>query len=263
VTLQERTAQVGGYEIQYREGGTGEPVVMLHGAGGFRQDTRAFEGVAARFRLLVPSMPGFDESTPGEVKDTPGMAQVMAEFIRQVVGGAAHVVGESFGGGVSSWLAIRHPELVSRLVLAAPAGLRQEGGASPAALSPQDAAILLYGTPPTVQPSPAEAERRAHNRHNAGRISSARPAFDSELLALLPQIKAPTLVLWGTADRMILPSQAPYFVDNIPDARLVTIEGAPHVLAAAVPDAFLREVLPFLAGETGTRYTEATSRATG
>jgi pimeloyl-ACP methyl ester carboxylesterase len=59
-------------------------------------------------------------------------------------------------------------------------------------------------------------------------------------------VKAPTLVLWGSADQMIWPSQARYFVEAIPNAWLVTIEGAPHVLSAAVPEEFLSALLAFL-----------------
>jgi pimeloyl-ACP methyl ester carboxylesterase len=242
----EKTVDVGGCEIQYRVAGDGEPVVMLHGAGGFRNDSRAFEGIAEHFRLLVPSLPGFDQSSAGTTASVIDVADVMAEFIRSVAGGSANVIGESFGGGVSTWLAIRHPQVVSRLVLAAPAGLRQEGGPPLLGLSPAEMAVILYGQAPSVQPTPEEAERRGKNRQNAGRLGSARPGFDPELLAQLPLVKAPTLVVWGTADKMIWPSQAHYFVEGIPGARLASIEGGPHVLSSVVPEAFLAAVLEFL-----------------
>ena len=123
-------------------------------------------------------------------------------------------------------------------------------------LSPREMAVILYGesysAPP---PSPEEAQRRTANRENAMRIGSARPGFDPELQRELSKVQAPTLVLWGTEDKMILPGQARHFVEAIPNARLVTIDGAPHVLSAAVPEAFLEAVLGFLS------QTEATSSA--
>jgi pimeloyl-ACP methyl ester carboxylesterase len=252
VNFEEKVASVGGCEIQYRVAGDGEPVVMLHGAGGFRHDERAFEGIAEHFRLLVPSMPGFDRSSAGATANFLDVADLMAEFIRRVTGGEAAVIGESFGGAVSSWLAIRHPEVVSRLVLAAPAGLRQEGGPPLLGLSAQEMAVILYGQAPTTQPTPEEAERRTKNRQNAARLGSARPSFDPELLAQLSQIKAPTLVVWGTEDRMILPSQAQHFVGAIPNARLASIDAGPHVLSAVVPDKFLAPVLEFLGARTAS-----------
>jgi pimeloyl-ACP methyl ester carboxylesterase len=255
--LEEKTARVGDTDIQYREAGSGKPIVMLHGGGGFRRDDDAFEGLAQRFRLLVPSMPGFDGSAPGSAQDTREVADVMAEFIRQVAAGPAIVIGESFGGGVSSWLAARHPDVVERLILAAPAGLRSGDGPRLLDLSPQQVSVLLYGRPPDEQPGPAEAERRTRNRQNSARLGSARPPFDADLFEQIKHISAPTLVIWGTADGMISPDSAQNFISQIPGAQLVRIEGAPHVLSAAVPDQFLAAVFDFL----GVRQTEATSRA--
>ena len=103
MNFEEKGASVGGCEIQYRVAGDGEPVVMLHGAGGFRHDERAFEGIAEHFRLLVPSMPGFDRSSAGATANFLDVADLMAEFIRRVTGGEAAVIGESFGGAVSSF----------------------------------------------------------------------------------------------------------------------------------------------------------------
>ena len=245
--LEARSVSLGGGDVEYRELGRpdAEPVVMLHGGGGFRDDRRAFSGLAEHFRVLIPSMPGFDGSSAGTAASTLDLADVMAAFISTVAGGQANVLGESFGGGVACWLAIRHPAVVTRLALAAPAGLRRDGGPSAAQLTPAQAAELLYGQAPTAQPSPAEAERRLKNRQQSARIGRARPGFDAELLAQLPRITAPTLVLWGTADRMISPDHAELFVGNIPGARLVAIDGGPHVLSAVVPDEFLAAVLEF------------------
>jgi 2-hydroxy-6-oxonona-2,4-dienedioate hydrolase/4,5:9,10-diseco-3-hydroxy-5,9,17-trioxoandrosta-1(10),2-diene-4-oate hydrolase len=145
MNLEAKVADVGDCQIQYRVAGDGEPVVMLHGAGGFRNDQHVFAGIAEHFRLLVPSLPGFDGSSAGSVASIVDVADVIAEFLRTVGGGTANVIGESFGGGVSTWLAIRHPDVVSRLVLAAPAGLRQEGGPPLLGLSPQEMAVILFG----------------------------------------------------------------------------------------------------------------------
>jgi 2-hydroxy-6-oxonona-2,4-dienedioate hydrolase/4,5:9,10-diseco-3-hydroxy-5,9,17-trioxoandrosta-1(10),2-diene-4-oate hydrolase len=255
--FEKKVAQAGGSEVRYLDSGTGSrAVVMLHGAGGLRVDERVFNALAEEYRLIAPSMPGFDDSTPGAAASVPEVADVMAEFIRQVVGGPAAVIGESFGGNVASWLAIRHPEAVDALVLAAPAGLWGEGGLNLAQASPQEIAVALFGRPPTEPPSPELVERSNRNRANMARLSQPRPRFDPELQEQLAQIKAPTLLLWGTADQLILPKQAQYFQERIPNLRFVSIEGGPHVLSAAAPDQFLPPVLEFLrapAGVTSSR----------
>jgi pimeloyl-ACP methyl ester carboxylesterase len=253
MNLVEHVASIGDCQIQYREAGRGEPLVLLHGGGGFRLDERAFQGLAERYWLLLPSMPGFDRSSLASVRDVRDVADVMAEFIRIIAGGRASVIGESFGGGVASWLAVRHPDVVHRLILAAPAGLRAGDGPRLLDLSPAQVNVLLYGRAPDEQPPADEAERRRRNRENAARIGGSRPAFDPELHAQLARVRVPTLVLWGSADGMIAPESAAHFVDQIPGARLVTIEGAPHVLSAAVPEEFLRPVLDFLDAKTAAR----------
>jgi pimeloyl-ACP methyl ester carboxylesterase len=240
-----RLAQVAGCDIHYLDSQTG------HGAGGLRVDEQVFKALAATYRVIAPSLPGFDESSPGATASVLDVADVLAAFIRQVVGGPAAVVGESFGGNVASWLAIRHPDVVDRLILAAPAGLRQAGGPELSQLSPREVSVLLFGRPPDQPPTPDEIERRNRNRANVGRLSHGRPAFDLELQSRLSDIQAPTLVLWGTADKMIFPEQAHHFEQHIPNVRLIYLEGGPHVLSAAMPDQFLPPVLEFLAQPAG------------
>jgi pimeloyl-ACP methyl ester carboxylesterase len=248
VTLDEQFASAGGCEIQYRELGpaSAPTVVILHGGGGFRLDQRVFDAVAEHYHLLVPSMPGFDGSSAGACTDVVDIADVMAEFIRRVAGGRTSVIGESFGGGVAAWLAARHPEVVEHLILAAPAGLRAGDGPRLLDLTPAQVSVLLYGRPPDEQPTPEEAQRRTRNRQNSARMSSARPPFDPELFAQLKHIQAPTLVLWGSDDGMISPASAEYFVGQIPGAKHIKIQGAPHVLSVAAPQQFLAPVLYFL-----------------
>src|SRR5256885_7250182 len=60
--------QVADCDLQYVEAGTGPSVVFLHGGGGFRFDEQTFTALAQRYCLLVPSMPGFDESTAGSTR---------------------------------------------------------------------------------------------------------------------------------------------------------------------------------------------------
>jgi len=244
--LEPRSARIGDCEIDYLQAGSGPAVVFLHGAGGLRVDEEVFGALAQEFRLLVPSMPGFDESTAGSTASVKDVADVMADFIRQESGGTASVIGESFGGGVSSWLAVRHPDVVERLVLAAPAGLRQEGGPNLQELSPVEMNVLLFGKPPDSQPSPREIERRQRNRANVARLHRGRGPWDQELYDQLAQVQAPTLILWGTNDGMIFPAQGKHFNERIPGSKLVYIEGGPHVLSAATPDEFLSHVLQFL-----------------
>jgi pimeloyl-ACP methyl ester carboxylesterase len=114
--------------------------------------------------------------------------------------------------------------------------------------------VLLFGKPPESQPSAEEIERRQRNRANVARLDRGKPAWDQELYDQLPQVKAPTLILWGTNDGMIFPQQGKHFNERIPGSKLIYIEGGPHVLSAATPAEFLEHTLEFLGvAETAAR----------
>jgi pimeloyl-ACP methyl ester carboxylesterase len=242
-----KRVQAGGCDVQYREGGAGQTVVFLHGGGGHHWDEETFTTLAQSYRLLLPSAPGFDESTAGQTDTIEDVADVMAAFIAAVAdGGPVNVIGESFGGYVASWLAIRQPQVVDKLVLAAPAGLRQDGTEHPSHMSPAELQVALYGHRPVPPPPPEEAEQRLRNRANSARIGRSRPQFDQALLARLSEIRSPTLVLWGTEDAVVWPAQARHYQERIPTVRVDLVPGGPHVLSAAVPELFLPPLQAFL-----------------
>jgi 4,5:9,10-diseco-3-hydroxy-5,9,17-trioxoandrosta-1(10),2-diene-4-oate hydrolase len=235
----------GGCQLEYAEGGVGHALVFLHGGGGFRFDEQTFLELAKDYRVLIPSMPGFDGSTAGTTSTLEDVADVIADFIRAVSGQPAHVIGESFGGGVATWLAIRHPEVVDRLVLAAPSALRDGSGLSPSSLTPAERFTLLYGGRPRDAGRPEDQERVRRNRASSDRIHASRPEFDQALVDRLPDIRTPTLLIWGSLDRLIPPNHARYYA-TVPDQQLIVLEGGPHVLSAGVPEAFVAAVREFL-----------------
>lgn len=239
-----RTTQAGGCEIHYAERGSGPPLVMLHGSGGFRWDEPAFGGLARDYRVFVPSMPGFDRSTIGSVATGQDVADVVAAFVQQCAGGRANVVGESFGGRIAAWLAIRHPEVTERVVLAAPGGLRRTGGDRRLDDTWEEQYKRLFGRLPDRQPTEAETAQRRANLTTAIRLSGA--PWDEELYQQLPSIKCPALVLYGSNDQTLSREAIQTFQERIPGARMTTFEGGPHVLSFALPEQFVAAVGEFL-----------------
>jgi len=246
-TREPRSVSVAGCTVHYLEAGSGPQLVLLHGGGGMRVDDQAWTGLTEHYRLLAPSLPGFDQSTAGTTASMEDVADVTAELIRTVCGGSAAVIGESFGGMVGALVAIRHPEVVTRLVLVAPAGLRQDDGPSILHLTREQRSELVFGKPPGAPPDPEQLERSDRNRQTVRRLMHGRPQFDPSFQEQLAHIQAPTLLVWGSADKMTWPTQAKYFAERIPQVRLALIEGAPHAVQAAYPREFLDAVLPFLA----------------
>ena len=110
-------------------GGTGAPLVLIHGLGGSLTNWLAVaEGLTSRFRVFAPDLIGFGR-TPlaGRKPGIPEQSAMLARFLEHVGGGPAVVVGNSMGGLVAVQLAADHPALVSRIILVSAALPRELG----------------------------------------------------------------------------------------------------------------------------------------
>ena len=240
--------------IEYLEVGDGTPVVYFHGAGGAFRNAAFIPVLGQRYRLLVPSRPGYDGSS-GTCASAREEAEVMAEFIRTMVDGPVHVIAESAGGAAGCWLAVLEPSLVRSLVLVAPAAF---AGAShaPAPSSPEAMELRLFGPNPAWSDTPTDADRAARQRNastNAARLRS--PDRNSDLLERIAEITAPTLVLWGTADEVIPSESGQLFLQRVPNSYRILIYAAAHSLPVAACRQFVALVTDFI--ERGDRFVVA------
>ncbi|HUK61457.1 MAG TPA: alpha/beta hydrolase [Stellaceae bacterium] len=244
-----KTASCAGIPVAYLESGAGaKTIVFLHGAGGASPEGVSFIPLlGARHRLLLPSRPGFDATPEGNCKSVADVVDVLAAFVREVAGGTAHVVAQSAGGAYGCWLAIRYPDLVESLVLSAPAAFAGHRAPPP----PQELARILYGDSPSWAAPPDEANRQRIAK-NAQANMRRFPDTADELKGRLGEIKAPTLLLWGTGDRLI-PEEAlqPYQL-AIPTCTRILIHGAAHELPIAACEPWVRLVADFV--ERGERF---------
>ena len=170
--------------------------------------------------------------------------------------------GLSLGGMVGQWLGVHAPERVERLVLCctAPRMLKPEDftaraeavrarGMAPIA----DQAIGRWFTAEFIarRPeaiAPLRAALMSSNVEGYAATCEAIAAMDQR--EGLPRIKAPTLVLAGSADVVTPPAQAEQMAKAIPGAEVVVLPGAPHIADVEQPDAFSDQVISFLAPST-------------
>jgi pimeloyl-ACP methyl ester carboxylesterase len=232
-----------GARIEYTEAGQGEPLVYLHGAGGALTKARFPLELGATFRVLLPSRPGYDGST-GTCQSAREEAEVMGAFIRQVCSAAVHLVAESAGGACGCWLAILYPELISSLELVAPTAFLSHRGPPP---SPERMERVLFGDTPAWT-EPLTADDRAQRQRNAqANTVRNRPADDNEsLLARLGEVKATTLILWGTADELAPPDSGQVYKQHIPNSYRIYVYGAAHSLPVAACPKFVQLTTEFI-----------------
>jgi pimeloyl-ACP methyl ester carboxylesterase len=240
----EHHVDVDGFRIRYLEAGTGEPLICFHGAGGLRL-SRAHDLLAERYRLLAFEAPGFGQSAVNDRSESmAGLAWTMAAAVAQLGVERYSLWGSSFGGRLGCWLAVQFPERLDALVLAAPAAILPEGHARPR-VPPEQRASLLYAhperQPPGQRPDPAIVEKQE------ALVERLRgPNRDSDLEGRLADFRVPTLVLFGTEDRMIPPEMGRVYRQILPNCHLVLVYDAGHVIDGDRPEAFVSVVSDFL-----------------
>jgi pimeloyl-ACP methyl ester carboxylesterase len=233
-----------GFRIRYMAAGEGTPLVHLHGAGGLRM-TRAHHLLSEHYRVIVFEMPGFGRSAENTRTATmPDLAATMAAALTNMGIDRFNLLGTSFGGKVALWLATQQPARILGLVLEGPAAIRPVGHAPPSG-SPEEMARLLFAHPEKLGPLPApDPAIQAKNRALASRLRG--PERDAVLEALMREMAIPTLVLFGTLDRVIPPDMGRHYKELIPNCHLVFVYDAGHEMSTERPEAFAEVTADFL-----------------
>ncbi len=263
--------RVNGINIYYRVQGKGEPLVLIMGLGGECGDwllqARAFKKY---YRVVTFDNRGVGRSDkPGESYTVKTMADDTVGLMDHLGIDKAHILGVSLGGMIAQEVAINYPERVRKLILVSTnAGRGEKGEHSPELLramglkegfSDEDIRSVDMGRVMTSLNAHAFNSRaikmvavpfcsvRAKLFGIRGLKGQFEAAMTHSTLDRLHMIKASTLVMAGTGDRIVPSRSADALASRIPDVRLVKIEGGSHTLVAEKRSRFNREVLNFLA----------------
>ena len=242
----EHRVSAAGFDIRYVEAGDGPPLVCLHGAGGLRL-TRAHELLAERYRVIAFETPGFGESPVNDVsRSLPELASSMREAVGAVGLERCHLWGTSFGGKLALWFATQEPERVDALVLASPAAIIED----PWMPQPDEMASVLYAHPErqantaTLAPE-VDAKQRGLVRRLIG------PPREPELEDAMRRLDVPTLVLFGTEDRLTPPGLGRYYRELLPRGHVVIVDNTAQAIYAERPETFAAIVGDFLERRDG------------
>ena len=242
--------------VHFVKGGTGPALLHLHSTAGPRLSP-AIERLTIKHTIHMPTMPGFN-GTPAHarVAKMNELADVVAEFVRAAIGKSCDVMAESFGGWIALWLAVRHPDLVEQLVLEAPAGMRTKGvGGMPG--DPAERDRKLYAVPVRAPKDPRYEQVLPGNFKTMQGYTGGE-TLDDALLRSLLQIKARTLLLFGTKDE-VTPAEdvGRRLKAGIAHSHLSYVYGAAHAVEFDQPERVARLVGAFL--ERGEAFVVRTA----
>lgn len=260
VEPREEWITVGGTRVHTLIGGGGAPLLVLHGAGGNRGWRRWMAQVAEHFTIYAPTHPGFGMSDSADwMESIDDLARFYVWFLAEAGLSRVHLLGHSIGGWTAAELAVMNPQVIERLVLVAPAGLKPERGEildifyhSPAellGLTAHDPSTVpewseLFGTPPT----PVELDIALRNRETTARLTWKPYMWSPRLAHFLPRVTAPALIVWGRQDRIVPLVCGEQYERLLPNARLAVLEACGHLPPLEKPADFAGLVLEFLGG---------------
>jgi len=242
--VRKEIALADGTRIVYLEGGSGAPLVLVHGFGADKDNfTRVARYLTPHYRVIVPDLVGFGESSHRTDVDYhyAAQAQRVHDFTQALGLARFDVGGNSMGGGIAMSLAAQHPQEVASLWLIDCAGI--------AAAPPSELAKIITTTdanpliitkesdfpafihfvmsdPPYIPGSVMNtlARERMANQPLERQVF-LQIATDS-VDAAVKGLTTPTLIVWGDEDRALSVGTVPVLTALMTNARAIVM---PHV----------------------------------
>jgi 3-oxoadipate enol-lactonase len=252
--------------LWWDESGTGEPPLLLIQGLGYTADMwhRILPALSASRRVIRFDNRGVGRS---DVPDGEWSMEEMADDAVRVLDAAgaesAYVLGVSMGGVIAQEVALRHRDRVRGLIL----GCTHPSGRDAVRATPEAVAMLFDRTPRSPRAAIEAslpfvyADDTPHDRIDEdvsvrlrwplrakaywGQLDAMRR--HGGLIERLRGLDVPTLVLHGTADRLVQPDNARLLAEAIPGAKLVWLDGASHVFWTDRPEESVRAIDDFLA----------------
>jgi pimeloyl-ACP methyl ester carboxylesterase len=272
-----RHVSIHGHEVGYRMAGSGPAIVLVHGLTGSSTTWReVMPRLAERFTVVAPDLLGHGESAkPRGDYSLGAFASGIRDLLVAVGIDRATFVGHSLGGGVALQLAYQFPERCERLVLVSSGGLGKEVSpilkavslpgselVLPLLLAPQlhQALQAAGGILDRIGLRPGVRGKEVWRSYTGLTETRGRMAFIHTVRSVIDPLgqrvsardrlylaqEVPTLIIWGTRDRIIPVDHAYAAHDLIPGSTLRIVPGAGHFVPFEAPEEFLDALVPFL-----------------
>jgi len=257
--MHQQTIHVNNKPVNLWLGGQGVPLLLIHGGIGNAEVhwSSVWTQLSEHFTVIAPNLPSFSGTSPLQRAGFAQIADWVVSLMDALKIESAHVIGNSFGGGVSRLMASRHKRRVKRLCLV-------NGGAIPN-IPPFVGRMLqvrLFDgmfnmirkqtfTYKGLAPMFADKNFLTNDfiaqadADSLGFVTLMRQSASEALgTEVIPQV--PTMVLWGKADKFTKISMGKNLAKMIPNAEFKLFAGAGHMPQIEKPEEFVRVVIDFL-----------------
>jgi pimeloyl-ACP methyl ester carboxylesterase len=231
----EQSVQVAGLSVRYWEGGTGEPLLVVHHDIGNDGWVDFYHQLAGRYRVLAPELPGYGRSDrPAWARHPRDLAMLLQLYLDKLGIDSAVLVGLGFGGWIAAEMAVMSQRRFRRLVLVGAMGIKPAEGEildqmmidfheyAEAGCASHEAFTRIWG-------EEISREQRMvwdYAREMTARIAWKPYMFSHQLPHLLGGVEIPTLVVWGRENKVVPLVCGEAYARALPNARLVIVDDA-------------------------------------
>ena len=251
----------GSLQVAVLEGGSGEPLVYLHGIEGLSGWDSNLDRLAQDHHVYAPYQPGVGNSLGLEKLDDLWDLVLFYEELLDSLGlDQVALVGHSYGGMVAAELAAHCPHRIKSLVLISPLGLwlDEQPVADFFIFTPQERAEHYWfdstselAKAELVTPEDAMEKVEANIERTKTMIAVAKfswPIPERGFKKRTHRIKSPTLIMWGSGDGVSPPDYGREFQRLIPGSSLQVLEACGHNPQLECPQEFIASLSQFMKG---------------
>ena len=255
-THDERTVTVAGGDVHVRSAGSGEPLVVFHHDIGVHAWTSCFDQLAERFTVHVPDLPGWGASDrPEWARNVRDIAVLAGALLDALDLDGTSILGLGFGGYVAAELATVAQARIDRLTLVGAMGVKPAEGEilDQFLVNHQDYVRQGFASSEGFEAHFGEEPELEQlmtwdlSREMTTRVTWKPYMHNAALPHLLPTVQTPTLLVWGSEDRIVPLEAGRMYEAALPNARLELVDGAGHWLELERPD----ELAQLVAGHAG------------
>lgn len=257
--LQRKVVQIDGFVLPYLQGGQGEPLVLIHGFGGSKDNfNRVAYYLTNHYTVYAIDVPGFGASTRDMDADYVINTQIdrVHEIIEKLGLKQPHIGGNSMGGWISGAYAAKYPDNVASIWFLAPAGLLESRKSEVIQKFEKTGEIVLTASNreefekivdvvmykrPAFAPGfvvEAMAARAAADQTLHQRIYKDFKSVPSDMATALStsNYKGPALIVWGKEDRVLHVDGAAELKTAMPGFDVILMDQVGHVPMMEKPE---------------------------